>query len=516
VNVKTSTLRRSNWPVFTLILFASVLNLSAQSDWTTWGYDQERSGWNKAETTLSKENVSGLELKWTAQLSTPTDYLVLSTITAPLAVTVATPQGARTMVIVAGSDNTVYAIHAESGKIAWQRKFPNSSTPKKAPTTSCPNTQNATPVVDKAAGIVYLNTTDGKLRGLNLLDGEDRMPEASYMPEYARNWSFNLIDNVVYTSMGRGCNDVTAQLDAIDLNDPNRRVATFFTGAVRIAGAWGRGGPVRGPKGIYVQTADGAYDPAAGKFGETVMALNFKDLRLVDSFTPTNWQYLDKKDLDIGSASPLIFPFRNWTLLASAGKQAVIDLLDANNLGGADHHTPLYQSPRWGNEIEKLFGLGVWGAMATWEDPAGNRWIYTPLWGPPAKDAQAFKYTYGDPTSGSVMAFQVGVENDKPTLIPMWRSRDMHVPDPPVVANGIVYALQTGENTALDSATPKIRCTPVANAILYAYDAETGKELYSSKDSINSWTHFSEPVVANGMVYISTWDARVYAFGLKK
>ena len=40
-------------------------------DWTTWGYDQERSGWNTAEATLSKDNVSRLELKWTAQLSTP-------------------------------------------------------------------------------------------------------------------------------------------------------------------------------------------------------------------------------------------------------------------------------------------------------------------------------------------------------------------------------------------------------------------------------------------------------------
>jgi hypothetical protein len=26
----------------------------AASEWLTWGYDQERSGWNSAETTLSK------------------------------------------------------------------------------------------------------------------------------------------------------------------------------------------------------------------------------------------------------------------------------------------------------------------------------------------------------------------------------------------------------------------------------------------------------------------------------
>ena len=115
---------------FVLTFFVAARGVSAQSDWTTWGYDQERTGWNKSETTLSKDNVSRLELKWTAQLSTPTDYLVLSTITAPLVVTATTPQGPATFVVVVGSDNTVYAIHAGTGKIAWQRKFPNDLTPK--------------------------------------------------------------------------------------------------------------------------------------------------------------------------------------------------------------------------------------------------------------------------------------------------------------------------------------------------------------------------------------------------
>ena len=33
-------------------------------DWLTWGYDQERTGWNKGETRLSKDNISRLKLKW--------------------------------------------------------------------------------------------------------------------------------------------------------------------------------------------------------------------------------------------------------------------------------------------------------------------------------------------------------------------------------------------------------------------------------------------------------------------
>ena len=117
------------------------------------------------------------------------------------------------------------------------------------------------------------------------------------------------------------------------------------------------------------------------------------------------------------------------------------------------------------------------------------------------------------------MAFEVRLDPDKgtPTLVPTWMSRDMHVPDPPVAANGVVYALQTGENTEQGrGATAKTRSTPVTNAILYAFDGETGKQLYSSEKLIDSWMHFSEPVVAGGQVYVSTWDGRVYAFGLKK
>ncbi len=43
---------------------------ASPSEWLTWGYDQERTGWNQAETTLAPGNVAQLELKWKAQLPT--------------------------------------------------------------------------------------------------------------------------------------------------------------------------------------------------------------------------------------------------------------------------------------------------------------------------------------------------------------------------------------------------------------------------------------------------------------
>src|SRR5437868_5016433 len=114
-----------------------------------------------------------------------------------------------------------------------------------------------------------------------------------------------------------------------------------------------------------------------------------------------------------------------------------------------------------------------------------------PMQGPSSKGAPRFKYSYGNAEQGSIMAFEVRMDADKgkPMLDPIWISRDMHAPDPPVVANGVVYALQTGKNATETRSGGKL-ATP--NAVLYAFDAETGQQLYSSDKAIDSFTHFRD------------------------
>jgi glucose dehydrogenase len=113
------------------------------SEWLTWGYDQERTGWNKGENTLSPENVSRLELKWEVQLSTKPQE-VLPTLTAPLgAENVKTAQGTKTSVFVIGSDDTLFAIDAHAGEVVWQKGFVNNIPPSRPATLECSNTQNA-------------------------------------------------------------------------------------------------------------------------------------------------------------------------------------------------------------------------------------------------------------------------------------------------------------------------------------------------------------------------------------
>ena len=155
----------------------------------------------------------GLVLQWSAQLPVPPREIALSTLTAPLVVEgVTTSQGRQTLVFVVGSDDSVFAIDADSGKVVWQKRFPNTLTPPQTATWLCSNTQNATPVIDKQKGIIYLNTSDGKLRGLSLSTGDERMTPADFVTPFARNWSLNLIDDVIYSPTARGCGGAIANV----------------------------------------------------------------------------------------------------------------------------------------------------------------------------------------------------------------------------------------------------------------------------------------------------------------
>ena len=119
----------------------------------------------------------------------------------------------------------------------------------------------------------------------------------------------------------------------------------------------------------------------------------------------------------------------------------------------------------------------------------------------------------------------------------------MKMADPPVVANGIVFGYGSGENTEQRWVEPppgvpaptfpnprnpvdgselsvsgqsQRRIAASTHAVLYALDAQNGKELWSSGNQIASWNHWSGLSVANGRVYIGTYDGNIYCFGLGK
>ena len=528
----------------------------AVNEWVTWGYDPERSGWNRAETTLTKSNVKGLRQVWSTQLSVPTNLDVLSTVTAPvIAANVAMPGGNKDVMYILGANDVLYAIDAASGAQLWQKAYPNPHKPTKPATWLCPNTPNATPTIDKARGLIFFMASDGLLRGISLADGAEKMKPVEFIAPFGRAWSLNLIDGIVYSTSGRACGEVVDKtspmydaarsglrrvpagpmLDASAVqaadtrNLDNVRVTRFYTSGARPAAPWGRGGLARGPgNSVYLETSNGRYDPAAGDFSESILRLAPQATRLMDSFTPTNYAHNLAKDLS-GSASPVVFNFAGKTLVAASQKESVLRILDAERLGGDNHMTPLWASPRLGNDAETGTdpGRGVWGAITTYENPQGRRFLYLPMLGEPSTQSPVFPVTNGPRPNGAVLAFEVKNDNGKISAVPLWTSDDMVMPDPPVVANGVVYALASAGQAMQNFAKPgdqrmpttvsnKLRSTPVTHMQLFAYDAETGKRLWTSGKTLNDWVHFSEPVVAMGKVFVVTHDARVVAFGLRK
>jgi hypothetical protein len=241
-------------------------------------------------------------------------------------------------------------------------------------------------------------------------------------------------------------------------------------------------------------------------------------LELEDWFEPRNWSWMQKRDLDM-QVTPAIFKFQGQELLAAGSKACRIYLLDTKAAGGEDHQTPLAETPLMCNEEVNFASAGIWGSLATWEDSTGTRWILTPFWGPVHPNFTA-PISYGAVTNGAIVALKVESNAGSFKLVPAWMSRDMDRAEPPAIANGIVFAYGSGENTeqayperGLFDYSPE-RIKNSTHAVLYALDAETGRELYSSGDQITSWVHFGGLSIANGRVYLATYDSTLYCFGL--
>lgn len=500
------------------------------ADWPTFGHDPQRSGWAYGESTLTPQNVAQLKLLWKTQVKN--EPRSLTALTTPVVASgVVTPQGIKTLVYVAGSADHLDALDAANGALAWTLDFHTEVLPKQEGMWLCPNGLNATPVIDRNTNAIYAIAVDGRLYGLDLGTGKIKFGPAQFVPAFSKNWSLNLFDGVIYTAISQGCGGAQSGIYSMDIRQPDRPIVRDLFVSPDGGGIWGRGGPVIGKNGrIYVLTGDGGFDPSDGEFASSVLAASLDNLQLEDYYTPNNWKEVTRYDLDMGSASPVWFAYRNYDLLAGAGKEAVLYLMNADALGDRDHQTPL-QTLHLANDEKAFQGKGVWGGLSAWRDDQDQTWIYVPVWGPLSKDAPAFPLSNGSNPHGCVMAFKVALDpsSKKPILQPVWVSGDFNLPEPVVIANGVVLALSTGENpmqttssgvivndTNLRLLTDAERRQNTKNAVLYAMDAKTGKTLYSSGDAMPSWVHFSGLAVADGRIYVVDHNSRVYCFGLEQ
>lgn len=497
------------------------------ADWLTNGGDPQRTNWQRDEHILTKENVRDLKILWRLKLDNQPREM--HSLFPPLIVTgVQTSNGIRELAIEAGISDNVYAIDVATGALIWQKHFayprPILGTGFDPGDPLCPGGQTATPVIGppdpQGKRTIYALTGDGELHFLNVADGDEMRPPEKFGFPNSKAYALNLWNGVLFTTTSQSCNGSPNQIWAININGTTNKVMTFNP---QSGGLWGREGASIDSTGTaWAPTGDGIYNPENFTFGNGLIGVKVygSQLLLQDWFEPRNWAWMEKRDLDM-QVTPAIFDFQGHELLATGSKACRIYLLETRAAGGEDHQTPLAETPLMCNEEVNFASAGIWGSLATWEDSAGTRWVLTPFWGP-VHSKFSTPVSYGPVTNGAIVALKVQANGNSYKLDPAWMSRDMNRAEPPVIANGIVFAYGSGENTeqayrerGLYDYSPE-RIKNSTHAVLYALDAETGKELYSSEDQITSFVHFGGLTVANGRVYIATYDSTLYCFGLQK
>jgi len=495
---------------------------SPKANWLTDGGDVQRTGWQRNETTLTTGNVKDLRIVWKVKLDNePREMHALLPVL--IVGEISTAAGPKEIAVVAGSSDNIYAIDVQAGQILWKKHFeyPPAKSTRRIGDALCPGGQTATPVIGPADAsgrrTIFALDGSGALRQLNVADGREIAPPIHYTWRDGKAYALNLVNNVLYTTTAQGCAGNPNQVWAMDLANVEQ-VKTFNPGS---GGLWGRTGAAISSDGtVFAPTGDGTYDAENQVYGNGLIGVRLEggQLKLKDYFIPSNWAWLRKRDLDM-NVTPAIFTDKGRELMVTSSKECRIWLLDPKSIGGADHQTPMYRTPLLCNEEVDFAAAGIWGSLATWEDAKGTRWILTPIWGPPHSEFKA-PISNGTVTHGAVVALKLEEKGGKYVLTPAWISRDMDLAEPPVIANGVVYTYGSGEDATqataeggLNSSAPR-RIPLSKHAVLYALDAQTGRELYSSGTQVTSFNHFSGLSIANGRVYLGTFDGMLYCFGL--
>lgn len=496
-----------------------------KANWMTDGGDPHKNAWQRNETLIGKDTVKGMTLAWKLRLDN--EPREMHNLFPPLIVSdVATADGPKEIAVVAGISDNLYGIDVARGAQIWKRRFDSTFVPPSGGRGNvlCPGGLTATPVIGPAAVpgkyIAYAISWDGRLRKVDVATGAEVEPPEPFLPPNGKPYALNLWNNVLYTTTAQGCGGNPNAAYSYDL--ATKKVGQYLPGS---GGMWPRSGPTIGKDGtLYAGTGDGDYYPERQIYGQTIIAVKqdpeTKAMVLKDWYTPSNAFWLRKRDLDMNVTGP-VFDWKGKEYLVQSSKECRLWLLETAALGGEDHRTPVYRTPLICNEEVNFAATGTWGALASWEDRDGTRYVLVPFWGPKHSRFTA-PIEHGEVTRGAVAAFKMEEKAPgKVVLTPVWLSRDMDQAEPPVVANGVVFAYGSGENTAqADTAqglgfnTAVNRIAKSTHATIYAFDARTGSELWSSGDQITSFNHFSGLSVANGRVYIGTYDGTLYCFAV--
>jgi outer membrane protein assembly factor BamB len=456
--------------IFLCALAAIITAQNREVNWPTYAGDAQRSGWQKTETRITKSTAKDLQLLWKMKLDVPAKG-ARSLLPPVILGRLISYRGFKELAFVGTNADIVYAIDADLGKMFWQKhlEYVSNEAHVSGSSAVCPGGLTAMPVMPtpppggRGAGpgaatgpfisgplSLYVLSSDGRIHRVNTSTGDDVVQPVSVLPPNARASSLNIVENVIYTVTSRNCSDAPDAVWAIDLNADAPKAASFPIGGT---GDWGL-------EGVAISSDGTVY---AGD-SKTLYALSPRDLQLRHRFP------LARENVTIVT-SPVVFNYKSRDILVVAGNDGRIYTVE-----------PASQRIERSSPVAGSEG-GISG-VSTWEDATGTRWIFASASG---KGSSA----------GSIASFRVEEQGDRIALSPGWVSREINSSVPSVIANGVVFAI-----------------SGPGRAILYALDATTGKELYSSRNLVTAPAASTGLTIANGRVYFGATDGTFYAFGI--
>jgi outer membrane protein assembly factor BamB len=449
------------------------VSTAAPVSWLTYGFDEQRTGYNPSETTIGTGNAGKLHVLWSDDLN----GLMIAQPVQAAAVNVG---GVPTDVVYEGTEHgDFYAIRASDGHVIWRRNLGSVQ-------TKCFNTPDGVYGIGGAAairftgpgtGVVYAAGGDGSVHAMDLARGTEQTGwpvTGVFTPAQEHVWSaVNLFSGRLYVTVASHCDTAPYHGDTVEISVATRAIVARFypagapSGGISGGGIWGYGGASVEPSSghVFVATGNALTTPDYYRYSDSVVELS-SALGVIGSNSPVH----TGSDQDFG-ATPVLFRPRGCpvTLVAAKHKSGALFIYAEGALGsGYRQRLQIASASDW-----RFNGLPAW-------DPLTN-----------------MLYVSNSTDSGGVYLHgMVALKASNCSLSLAWQktvgTAGTSVSSP-TVANGIVYY---GDGRASQE---------------FGFDAATGTQLWSSGSVTGQL--FAAPMVADGRLIVASWDHRLRGFG---
>jgi outer membrane protein assembly factor BamB len=443
-------------------------------DWPTFGGSVARTSGSTAPTRIDASNVGSL-----VRQQVTIDGIVDASV---IYLHGAQVSGAAHDVFFATTRfGVTMAIDATSGATLWRFVPPGFDA-----TTAPREITNTTPTADANRQFLYATSSDGNVVKLAIADGKPvwttsitKLPSKEKIASPVTVYQGHVFaatagfvgDAPPYQGHVAVLDAGTGQIqhvwnslcsDRHEIIDPASCTATR-------SAIWGRAGVIvdTATGNLFISTGNGPWDGQTS-WGDATIELNENATEMLGNWTTTNNEDLQRRDLDIGSTSPVLL---GDGYIAQGGKDGTIRLLTLDVMKGT--------APHRGGElqvVETPSKAQLLTAPATIR-VNGTLWMF-------AADR------------GGTAAWTFGGDH---LLKEMWKNTNGGTS--PVVAGGLLYVYDPGATGGIGfggrggaAAAP---APPMPTGALHVYDAATGKLITTLECGAGHW---NSPIVVDGRI----------------